>query len=141
MTELQKLSLKKLRRAKLPLFVVDQKSKRGGFMISAYPAKDTPSPSFKALLDRYDFKGKGLFWDRPDQSNKKFFLILKNPKSPEYEWAVTRLFERLPSHELLKIFPLSTLSTLLKRAKVRDFIRRPWEHAFEFINQKTSHHR
>jgi hypothetical protein len=34
MTELQKLSLKKLRRMKLPLYVLDRKSKGGGFVIS-----------------------------------------------------------------------------------------------------------
>lgn len=33
MTELQKLSLKKLRKMKLPLYVLDRKSKGGGFVI------------------------------------------------------------------------------------------------------------
>lgn len=33
MTELQKLSLKKLRKMKLPLYVLDRKSKGGGFAI------------------------------------------------------------------------------------------------------------
>ncbi len=40
MTELQKLSLKKLRKMKLPLYVLDRKSKGGGFVIM--PLTETP---------------------------------------------------------------------------------------------------
>jgi hypothetical protein len=48
MTELQKLSLKKLRRMKLPLYVLDRKSKGGGFMIAplSEPTQPiTPDPN------------------------------------------------------------------------------------------------
>ncbi len=146
MTELQKLSLKKLREMKLPLFVLDQKSKEGGFVVTSYSKEITELPEqnsavtkCRALLNSYDFKSKGLFWDRPDLSNKKFSLILRNPKHPEYEWGISRFLERLSSEEILTLFPLPTIQEMLKRAKIRDFIRSPWEHAVNYFYKKTSY--
>ncbi|GEM_PF-3588864 len=143
MTELQKLSLKKLRKTKLPLFVLDRKSKSGGFVITheasqskqlkkLYPLKYFPQ------LNAYDFKAIGFFWDRPDMSNKKFISILKNETHSEYVWAISRLLERLSSQEVVKLFPLSTISEMLNQSKVRTFVRRPWEHAIHYFHQKAS---
>jgi hypothetical protein len=60
MTELQKLSLKKLRKMKLPLYVLDRKSKGGGFVIvglGGVPTGKTSEKSSKIVPD------PNLFWN------------------------------------------------------------------------------
>ncbi len=146
MTELQKLSLKKLRRHRLPLFVLDRKSKRGAFVIldevtfrcldqaERVPRKNPP----RSLLARFDFRGRGLLWDRPDLSNRQFVKIIKDPHHPEHPWAIARILERLPSPEVLKLFSIEEISAMLALAPVRASFRKPWEHAIEYFHQKTS---
>lgn len=145
MTELQKLSLKKLRKLHLPLFVLDRKSKRQAFVIldeatfrGLSPAvPDLPQPASSPAAMEYDFRGKGLLWDRPDLSNEAFAKILADPNHPDYRWAASRILERLPSEEVLRLFSLEQISTWLNRAPLREAFRKPWEHALEYFRQKT----
>lgn len=60
MTDLQKLSLKKLRTMKLPLFVLDRKSKKGGFVIQdleSFQAGPQPKSTQKIVPN------PDLFWN------------------------------------------------------------------------------
>ncbi len=147
MTELQKLSLKKLRKMKLPLYVLDRKSEEGGFAIThleAAPPSTKLSISHKKAklpLSRFDFKGRGLFWDRPSLSNHRFTQILQNPDDPEFPWASTRVLERLRSAEALKLFTWDQIRDLLKKSNLRHFAKKPWEHALAYYDQKTQRHR
>jgi hypothetical protein len=149
MTELQKLSLKKLRQKNLPLIVMDMKSKKGGFVILDYETflnlkekkKDEKLPLPSPSLKQYDFRKKGLLWDYPEISNEEFAKRLKNTKHPEHIWAISRLLERLPSKEILKFFTIMEIKAMLEKANVRDFVRKPWEHAITYYHQKTSRRR
>lgn len=60
MTELQKLSLKKLRSKELPLYVLDRKSKKGGFVIvdlESFDKAPKKIPAEKIVPD------PNLFWN------------------------------------------------------------------------------
>lgn len=80
MTELQKLSLKKLRKMKLPLYVLDRKSKGGGFMISPVTSgEETKTENASPLkATPLDYRRLGLLWDHPSMTNEEFHEALKN---------------------------------------------------------------
>lgn len=149
MTELQKLSFKAMAKRGLkknPLLVLNRKSHKEAFVILSYetyekwqavPQENSFSKNLSPVEKKFDFAAKGLFWDRPQLSNKEFEKILHDPKHPEQGWAASRIFERLPSQILLKLFSLPTLQTLFQSANLRKEILEPWKHAFLYWNQKT----
>lgn len=153
MTELQKLSLKRLRQLDLaaqPLLVMDRKSDRKAFVIVDYETflhgreggdleeRGREKQKEKGdVLGHYDFRSRGLFWDRPELTNRQFVAWLKDPRHTEHVWAISRLLERLPSQEMVRLFSLSVVVEMLKHARIREAIRRPWEHAIHYWRQKT----
>ncbi len=146
-TALQKISLKRLRAMKShqPLLVMDQKQGKQGFVIidyDAYCALHNPpaSPAANTSLNTLrviPFRERGLLWDRPDLTDAKFLRMIQNSAHPEHAWAVTRLFERLPSHILLRYVPWQQLAQLFKQARLRPALRKPWEHAIAYWRQTT----
>ncbi|MBF0491721.1 MAG: hypothetical protein HQM15_02965 [Deltaproteobacteria bacterium] len=92
----------------------------------------------KNTLLRFDFKARGLFWDHPNMTNEIFASILQDPQDTEYTWAISRLFERLSSVEILSLFRWPQVEQMLKQAKLRPVILKPWEHALEYFHQKSS---
>lgn len=118
MTELQKLSLKKLQRMKLPLYVIDRKTGRKAFMISG------PETEKTATIPNY--RNMGLLWDRPDLDNQGFHERLKDEKHPENIWAVTRLLERARSEWVKQILTLDELKKYIPRVR----LRRPFQEAW-----------
>lgn len=149
-TELQKLSFKRLRatqRTHHPLLVMDQKQGKRGFVILDYDAycalnnpPSAPRPRYKVSLKplaAIPFRKRGLLWDRPDLSDAQFFAMIQKPTHPEHAWAVTRLFERLPSHILLRHLPWQQLAQLFDQARLRPALRKPWEHAIAYWRHTT----
>ncbi len=92
----------------------------------------------KTTLSQFDFQARGLFWDHPSMTNEKFASILQQPQDAEYTWAISRLFERLSSVEILSLFRWPQVEEMLKQAKLRPVILKPWEHALEYLHQKSS---
>lgn len=153
MTELQKISAKRLHKLKksgAPLLVMDKKSAREIFVIldwenyerlqsaSTRAEKITPPPLHsQTALKALDFAERGLFWDRGDMKNADFIERLTNSNHREHAWAVTRLFERLKSSDILKIFGWEGARELLQKNRLRPAFMEPWQHAFEFRDQKT----
>lgn len=133
MTDLQKLSLKKLRKMKLPLFVLDQKSKSGGFVIQEMDSHSVTSPQKKEIVP--DYKSLGLLWDRPDLSNKKFNRLIKKFDTQENSWAARRLLERAPSALVTKLFSLNELNQILNHIKLRPVFQEAWENAVHYWTQ------
>ena len=150
MTELQKLSLKKLRKTKLPLIVVDQKSKRKGFVILDYPSYEAlampvskpteiiskpPAEGQEAAAP--DYRKMGLLWDRPDLTDQEFQQRLKDPSHWEHVWAASRFLERIPSQKALQLHTPDEIESFLKVARIRSFFRKPWENAFQYWHQRN----
>ena len=126
MTELQKLSFKKLNRidkSKKPLLVMDRKTRSKIFVILDYEMYEqlqsqtqktvTEPIKCKSQLEEFDYKARGLFWDCPQMSNQTFSQILNDRKSPKFSWAITRLLERLNSQEVLKLFTVEEIAALI----------------------------
>ncbi len=135
MTELQKLSLKKLRKTKLPLFVLDQKSKCGGFVIQEMGKLQNQLP-FKQKKEAIpDYRTLGLLWDRPDLSNEKFNQLIKKFDIQENSWAARRLLERAPSALVTKLFSLDELTQILNYVKLRPIFQEAWENAVHYWTQ------
>ncbi|MBI4126671.1 MAG: hypothetical protein HY465_04180, partial [Deltaproteobacteria bacterium] len=119
-TELQKISLKKLRQQRGPLVVLDRKSKKRGFVIldletyqgltQSLPAVTTPATKKGS---KTDFRSRGLLWDRPAMTNREFSARLKDPHHQEYAWAVKRFFEYAPSKLVTEVLSLEDIQTAL----------------------------
>lgn len=147
LTELQKLSLKKLRNSKLgerPLLVIDRKTGIRAFVIIDYRAFERLTsveldvkPRSKKGASSFDFHGRGLLWDRPQMTNREFAKALSDPDHLDHVWAISRLFERLISDEILKLFSISDIRAMLGRTRVRGEIRRAWENAIEYWGKKA----
>lgn len=148
MTDLQKLSLKRLRKTKLPLLVVDQKSKRKGFVILDYPSYEAmtvpvePSPasvqtpSAKRTSKVSDYRNMGLLWDRPDLTNDEFHRRLKEPSHPEYGWAFRRLLEYARSSTVTRLMTLQEIKSGLETVRLRPFFQETWNHAVQYWSQR-----
>ncbi len=148
-TELQKISAEKLRRidsSKKPLIVMDAKRKTGIFVLVDFKTyeqmqqgpvvpKEASTPAIK--FTDFDFAARGLFWDDATITNKQFCNILKDKTNPRYSWAVTRLFERLSSKEILSLFSTNFIREMLKEARPRGSIKQAWEEALEYWNTQT----
>lgn len=144
MTELQKLSLKKLRKTRLPLVVVDQKSKRKGFVILDYPSYEILKNPVKQIMSVHaapkkmeDYRKSGLLWDRPDVSSASFHSFLKDPSHQEYPWAFQRLLEYARSSVVTKILSLEELKYGLSRVTLRPIFQEAWSRAVHYWSQKT----
>src|SRR3989338_8891098 len=139
MTELQKLSLKKLRKRKLPLFVIDRKSKKGGFVIvDAGQYRQTPvrsqppSRNVPIKMEIPDYRNMGLLWDRPDLSNRDFHKRLKDERHNENICAVTRLLDRARSDWVKKILSLEELQRVFPKVRLRPPFQEAWSHAIHY---------
>ena len=137
MTELQKLSLKKLRKMKLPLYVLDRKSKGGGFMISPVDAgKETVATAASSPKSApLDYRRLGLLWDHPSLSNEEFHEALKNPSSKDHDWVARRFLERVPSTIVKDVLSLGELKTMLAQVKIRPIFQEAWNHAVQYWTQ------
>lgn len=149
MTELQKLSLKKLRKRRLPLFVIDRKSKRGGFVIvdvegyqktaNTGQSLNPPTPFLpKGKKGGFpDYRNMGLLWDRPDLTNKEFHRRLKNEDHPENPWAVGRLLERARSERVREILSLEELKIFFPRVRLRPPFQEAWNRAIHYWTETS----
>jgi hypothetical protein len=141
MTELQKLSLRRLRELRLaesPLIVRDVKRGRGRFVILDHEVwvrlaggAATRHADTGDLL-AVDFAGRGLLWDRPEMTNADFVGFLANPDRPDGRWAWRRLLERLPSDLITRTVPLPALRRILDAVRPGPRMRAAWEAALEF---------
>jgi hypothetical protein len=150
MTELQKLSLRKLREMRLdraPLVVRDVKRDRRWFVILDHATygrlaggpEDRPPKGLD--LREIDFCGQGLLWDRPSMTNERFAEILADPGEPEHPWAWGRAFERLPSRLLTRAVGLEQLRRIVSVVSVRPRLRRAWEGAIDFWSAEARRRR
>jgi hypothetical protein len=146
MTELQKLSLRKLREMRLdetPLVVRDIKRRRSRFVIldhDSYRRLLEPAPERRRGHDvplDLDFAGHGLFWDRPEMTNVGFARLLVDPARPDHGWAWSRMLERLPSRTITRTFGLAALRRGVAAASLRPRTRRAWENALEFWTKEA----
>jgi len=145
MTELQKLSLKKLREMRLdlrPLVVRDNKRKQGMFVIldhEAYrhlvEARHETAPDTTRLSD-LDFAHHGLFWDRPTMTNDEFVELLADPGHLQHRWAWTRLLERLPTRLVTNAVALEDLQRAIGFVRLRPPLQNAWESAIEYWTEK-----
>ncbi|MBF0104945.1 MAG: hypothetical protein HQM16_06415 [Deltaproteobacteria bacterium] len=153
MTELQKLSFKKITSMRLgdqPLLLMDKKINAEAFVILNYKTYETlqnknvqkQNKQIRPLqIKKFDFKKSGMFWDRPHMNNKKFADILLDTRHSDHAWAVSRFFERLPSQVILKILSFDTVIKLFEKAQLREPIKGAWKDAITYWNQKTSCYR
>lgn len=136
MTELQKLSLKKLRKKDLPLYVLDRKSKKGGFVIvdlESFEKKTTP-PSRKNSSP-LDYKKMGLLWDHLSMTNEEFHRALKDPSSEDYSWVARRFLERVSSMKVKEVLSLDELKAILSKVKLRPVFQEAWSHAIHYWSE------
>jgi len=139
MTQLQKLSLKKLRKMKLPLYVLDRKSKGGGFMISPVASSEetktgNASPHKAAPLN---YRRLGLLWDHPSMTNEEFHEALKNSSSTDHDWVARRFLERVPSTIVTSILSLGELKAMVAHVKIRPIFQEAWNHAVQYWTQTS----
>ena len=146
-TELQKLSLKRLRRMRPPLLVLDKKSKKKGFVIldmkgfealkrsHDLPTAPTLSPQKASSLP--DFRGQGLLWDRPTMTNRDFWHRLRDKNHEEHDWSARRLFEYAPSPFITQHFTLVEIDSMISSLKLRSPFQEAWTHALHYWTQKS----
>lgn len=141
MSELQKLSLRKLREMRLedaPLVVRDLKRRQGRFVVLDHRGYERlvrcagAAASGTRFPGEVDFASFGLFWDRPEMTNERFSEILADPASDEHDWAWARVLSRLPSRVVTRRIGLSELRERISTVKLRPRIREAWEGAVEF---------
>ena len=148
MTELQKLSLRKLRKRKTPLFVMDFKSKRGGFVVMSmehyekaggagdlFGAGPSAARSTKRVNPIPDYRAMGLLWERPGLSNKKFHELLHDARQKENAWALQRLLEYAPSRLATSVLSLQELKAAIARIRLKPFYREAWTHAVHYWSE------
>jgi len=143
MTELQKLSLKKLRKTEMPLFVLDKKSKNGGFAIVDLGQFEDelnftgPKPIMNqepAKIENYRFMG--LLWDRPELSNSDFHKRLKEESHGEHQWALKRLMEYCPSPIVTRLLSLKELQAAVLIVSLRPYFKKAWKNAIHHWSKK-----
>lgn len=143
MTELQKLSLKKLRKMRLPLYVRDQKSGRGGFMvvdIQTFEKSLDPEKNIQRVKEVKvipDYRQMGLLWDQAGMTNQKFHRALKVFNNPENHWAARRFLERAPSTLVKEIFSLSELKEIIATIPLKPVFQKAWEHAIHYWSKNS----
>jgi hypothetical protein len=135
MTELQKLSLKKLRKMKLPLYVLDRKSKGGGFVISDLKNPEGPPPSSGKISAPLDYRAMGLLWDHPSMTNEEFQKALKDFSSENHDWIARRFLERVPSMRVKDVLSLEELRAILARVTLRPYFQEAWNRALHYWSQ------
>lgn len=147
-TQLQKLSLRKLRAMRLeeaPLAVRDNKRRERLFVILDHDTYERLIQGAQALrpegLEDIDFAGHGLFWDRPTMTNERFAATLSDSNAPDHRWAWARALERLPSRVVTRAVGLEALSGLVSMAAPRPRVRRAWEEAIEFWSAQARRRR
>lgn len=135
LTELQKLSLKKLRKVGAPLFVMDIKSRRKAYVILDMESYDAMvgHPNMGSRI--YPFRDMGLLWDRSKLSDQDFFVMLMDPNHREHPWAMKRLLEYAPSHVVTRLFSLEDLRKALKGVRLRPIYAKAWSHAIHYWSQ------
>ena len=144
MTELQKLSLKKLRKMQLPLYVRDQKSLRNkGFVVMDIQMFENLGAGqtiqqIKEVKTIPDYRRMGLLWDQAGMTNEEFHQALKAFQEPENYWAARRFLERAPSILAKEIFSLSELQYIIDTIRLRPIFQKAWEHAIHYWSKKSS---
>ena len=143
MTQLQKLSARKLAKYGTPLYVMDLKSKRKIFIIVDENAfEQIMQKQQKQVRERHerpnaaedvpDYRSMGLLWDHPNMTNQEFQARLKNPDHPDNPWAVKRLMEYAPSRFVTKIFSLAELARNIQLVSLRPVFKEAWSHAIQY---------
>jgi len=145
MSELQKLSLKKLRKMHLPLFVLDRKSKKGGFVIQELGTlvDGGQNPKFeksKKTTPILDYRALGLLWDRPQMTNEAFHRSLKSPQASDHLWAARRFLERVPSTLVKETLSLGELKEIFSKLSLRPFLQEAWSHALHYWSETAPRH-
>lgn len=149
MTDLQKLSLIKLKRLGSPLFVMDRRAKRrgGGFVIldiesyrelrrfGAGSKSAKPSRKVRARRLEVDFRSLGLLWDRPEMKNSDFLTCLKDSSHREHGWAMRRLLENAQSSVVTSILTLDELRESMGCLTLRPVFRKAWENAIRYWSE------
>jgi len=147
-TQLQKLSLKKLRKYRMPLFVMDFKSKRRIFVIldaqtfegmesAASGIFGNNSPPKDKTISCIDYRAMGLLWDRPGTTNAEFHKMIKDPRCKEHAWAIKRLLEYAPSTIVTHLISLEELQSSLKNIPLRPYYREAWNHAIHYWTKNS----
>ncbi len=143
MTALQKLSSKRLRKGRTPLFVMDFKSKKKVFVVldmetfeklEGHPPS-WPSAARGAQQVGADFRKQGLLWDRSTMSNKAFESALRDSKNHEHAWALKRLLEYARSEVVTKILSLAELRKAVAQVSLRPTYKEAWSHAVHYWTQ------
>ena len=145
-SELQKLSLRRLRKMKTPLFVVDRKSGRRGFVILDLETFEHLQSGGLAVASRParlagetpDFRQMGLLWDRSGLSNKEFYLRLKDAGHPEHVWAMRRLLEYAPSSFVTGLLSLSEIKGAVASIRLRPAFQEAWNRAVHYWSKTAS---
>ena len=142
--ELQKLSIKRLRRLKTPLVVMDRKSKKRGFVILDWEGYETlqgmprekaaPAP-VRSRGKPFPFRKMGLLWDRPDLTDRAFETRLHDPRHAEHRWAQRRIFEHAPSAVVTRYYSLAELREALNHIRLRAPLQEAWQHAVRYWSE------
>lgn len=139
MTELQKISFKKLRRQRGPLAVLDRKSKKRGFVIIDLEMYRNLTQSTLPVLrpatrmsSTPDFRVLGLLWDRPTMTSRQFYTRLKDPHHHEHAWAIKRFFEYAPSKVVTHVLSLGEIHAALSRVRLRPHFQEAWHRALHY---------
>lgn len=153
MTDLQKLSLKKLRKMRLPLFVLDKKSnkKQKGFVVldlegfSQLQKEKNPAVTFlkkKPIQKKNipDFRSLGLLWDRPQLTNRQFFKCVKEPLHPEHKWALKRFLEYAPSVFVTHLLSLEEIREAISEITLRPPYQEAWLNAVQYWSKNSSYY-
>lgn len=148
MTELQKLSLKKLRKMKLPLYVLDRKSKKGGgFVIQDLKAYESQTDQGEVRKKPFikdstplDYRALGLLWDHASMTNEEFHRALKDPSSENYAWVARRFLERVPSLKVRQVLSFEELKEILSKVKLRPIFQEAWNRALHYWSQTAQRH-
>ena len=146
MTALQKLSLRKLRKRTTPLFVMDFKSKCGGFVLLSMEAyekmgkggaivKPESGSVSESSAASPDYRAMGLLWDRPGMSNEEFHGLLHDFQRKENAWALKRLLEYAPSKFVTRVLSLSELKSAMDRIQLKPFYQEAWSHAVHYWSE------
>lgn len=145
-TELQKLSSKKLKKANLPLMVIDRKSNKQGFVIldaaSFEQMQSGVVASTKHVKSPHksgapDFRALRLLWDRPLLTNRQFGKYLHDAQHLEHAWAVKRVLEYAPSPMAVRWLTLSEIQQAVQEIPLRPIFREAWRHAVHYWTKKS----
>lgn len=130
---------------KLPLFVLDRKSKKGGFVIQDLKAYESTAnqeevlkkPFIRGTVAPLDYRALGLLWDQPSMTNEEFHKALKYPASDDHAWVARRFLERVPSRKVTEVLSLDELKEILSHVKLRPIFQEAWRHAVQYWSQTS----